>query len=131
MGEEVQRQDPPPDEEMGEYWQRWPDDSLEADIRGVEVHSWTFPTSEQWTVTVSAGEYFRGGEPLGSELEQRIEGALSAVPGVTRLHRQDWPEWLVCGDASGEALCRAAVNVLDDMADRLRVAYDDDYFDFD
>ena len=82
-------------------------------------------------VTVAAGEFFRGDEPLGEELQQRIEEALSAVPGVTRLHRQDWPEWLVYGDASGESLCRAAVNVVDDMADRLRVAYDDDdYFDF-
>ncbi len=125
MGEEVEQADPP-DLGIDEYWHRWPDDGKEADIRGVEVYSEIPPGSYQWKVTVEAGEYFREGVALGRELQQRIEGALSAVPGVTGFHRQDWPEWLVYGAASGEALCRAAANVVDDMADRLRLAYDDD-----
>lgn len=91
MGEEVERADPP-DQGIGEYWHRWPDGGKAADIRGVAVYSQIPPGSYQWKVIIEAGEYFREGVPLGRELQQRIEGALSAVPGVIRLHRQDWPE---------------------------------------
>jgi hypothetical protein len=47
-----------------------------------------------------------------------------AVPGVTSAENGNWETWYVTGDASGEALCRACVNVLDGLADRMRAAYD-------
>ncbi len=116
----------------GEAWSRWPDDGDEANIRGVEVV--VDDKMGCWKVTIEAGGFFRGGHPLGRELRQRMERALSAVPGVTSRHdqSQEWhEEWLVygvCGTASGKALCQAAANVVDEMADRLRVAYNDDAY---
>jgi hypothetical protein len=116
----------------GEAWSRWPDDGDEANIRGVEVS----PDDEMgcWKVTIEAGSFLRSGNPLWRELQQRMESALSAVPGVTSQHNQSHEshdEWLVYGvygAASGKALCQAAANVVDEMADRLRVAYDDDSY---
>jgi hypothetical protein len=112
-----------------EAWSRWPDDDDEANIRGVEVAA--DDKMGYWKVMIEAGEFFRSGDPLGRELQQRMERALSAVPGVTSQHNQNHEEWLVYGvygAASGKALCQAAANVVDEMADRLRVAYDDDSY---
>jgi hypothetical protein len=35
-----------------------------------------------------------------------------------------WETWEVIGNPSGEALCRAAANVVDEFAERMRVAYE-------
>ena len=122
MSDEV-RQTTPPDEELSEYWERLPDDEIY--LRGVEVAA-----GEQidgWQVTLFAGEHFRE-DPLGLELQQRLESALRAVPGVTDADRIGWETWEVNGTASGEALCRAAASVVDELADRMRVAYETDSY---
>jgi hypothetical protein len=118
MSEEV-RQAPPPDEEISEYWERLPDDELY--LRGVAVAAGE--GIDGWQVTLFAGEYFQQ-DPLGLELQQRLESALRAVPGVTNADRIRWETWEVNGTASGEALCRAAASVVDELADRMRVAYE-------
>ncbi len=35
-----------------------------------------------------------------------------------------WETWEVNGTSSGEALCRAAASVVDELADRMRTAYE-------
>jgi hypothetical protein len=118
MSEEVQ-QSTPSDEELSEYWERLP--STERYLRGVEVAAGE--EIDGWQVTVWAREHFRN-DPLGRELQQRLESALRAVPGVTSVENASWETWEVSGTASGEALCRAAADVIDELADRMRVAYE-------
>ena len=48
--------------------------------------------------------------------------ALAAVEGVTSVREWDNESWRVLGTPSGEALTRAAANVVDDLADRLRTS---------
>ena len=110
-------------EEITEAWQRWPD--RESYLRGVEVASGDGLEDEpfDWLVTVAAREYFRD-DPLGQELQQRLESAMLAVPGVTGAENASWETWYVTGRASGEALCRACANVLDELAERMRAAYE-------
>jgi hypothetical protein len=118
MSEQV-RLATPPDEEISEYWERLPDD--EVYLRGVEVAAGE--GIDGWQVTLFAGEYFRE-DPLGAELQRRLESAFRALPGVTNAERIRWETWEVNGTASGEALCRAAVGVVDDLTDQMRVAYE-------
>jgi len=124
MSEEV-RQATPPDEELREYWERLPGD--EVYLRGVEVAAPDEPEDFDWQVTIWAGEYFRE-DPLGQELEQRLGIALRAVPGVTNVARIRWETWEVNGASSGEALCRAAASVVDELADRMRTAYESESY---
>jgi hypothetical protein len=112
------RQATPPDEEMTEYWERLPDD--EEHLRGVEVAA--IPAVDGWQATIWAREYFRD-DPLGRELKQRLDHALRSVHGVTGAENQSWETRDVSGTPSGEALCRAAAAVLDELADRLRTDY--------
>jgi hypothetical protein len=86
------------------------------------THGWE-PDGWEWQVTIGAREYFRD-DPLGLELQRRLESALGAVPGVSRVENASWETWDVAGTASGEALCRAAADVLDELADRMREAYE-------
>jgi hypothetical protein len=118
MNDEV-RQAPPPDEELSEYWERLPGE--EKHIRGVEVA--TGDEIEGWQVTIWAREYFRN-DPLGLELARLIDSALRAVPGVTYVNNTSWETWDVRGSASGEAVCRVAANVVDELAGQMRAAYD-------
>jgi hypothetical protein len=118
MSEEV-RQATPPDEEMSEYWERSPDG--ETYFRGVEVYTGEF-LEGYWKVVIPAQEYFRE-DTLGLELRRRLQVSLSAVPGVAEVEEQDNETWLVTGSPSGEGLCRAAANVLDELADRMRNAF--------
>lgn len=124
MSEEVRRADPEDlDEEITQGWERLPDE--ETYLRGVEVSSGEgLGEPFDWLVIIRAREYFRD-NPLGQELQQRLESAMLAVPGVTGAENASWETWYVTGKASGEALCRACANVLDGLADRLRAAYDD------
>jgi hypothetical protein len=115
------RQAAPSDDELREYWERLPGD--ENHLRGVEVAAWEEPDESEWQVTIWAREYFRD-DPLGLELQRRLESALGGVPGVTRVENASWETWDVSGEASGEALCRAAAGVVDELADRMRVAYE-------
>ena len=124
MSEEV-RQATPPDEELREYWERLPGD--ENYLRGVEVAAPDEPVGFDWQVTIWAREYFRD-DPLGLELQQRLKSALGAVSGVTSVENTSWETWEVHGAASGEALCRSAASVVDELADRMRVAYETDSY---
>lgn len=118
--EEV-RQTASPDEESSDYWERVP--AEERYLLGVEVASGEGLSDPfDWLVTISAREYFRD-DPLGLELQRRLENALLAVPGVTSAENASWETWYVSGKASGEALCQAAAGVVDELADRMRAGY--------
>jgi hypothetical protein len=123
MSEEVRRADPDElDEEITEAWERLPGE--ENYLRGVEVGSGEgLGEPFDWLVTIWAREYFRD-DPLGQELQQRLESAMLAVPGVTSAENASWETWYVVGKASGEALCQACASVLDALVDRMRAAYD-------
>ncbi len=56
-------------------------------------------------------------------MQQRLESAMLAVPGVTSAENASWETWYVTGNASGEALCQAAATVVDELADRMRAEY--------
>ena len=122
MSEEVRRVDPAElDEEIAEAWEREPDDQVY--LRGVEVASGEgLGEPFDWLVTISAREYFRD-DPLGRELQERLESAMLAVQGVTSAENASWETWYVTGTASGEALCRACANVVDELTDRMRSEY--------
>jgi hypothetical protein len=118
MSEEVRHT--PPGEEISECWERI--SGGEAHLRSVGVYT-EESLGGYWQVGLSAGEYFRD-DALGQELDQRLVSALLAVPGVTSASRANWESWDVTGTPSGEALCRAAAHVVDDLADRMRAEYD-------
>ena len=105
----------PADEvDVDEVWSRQTD---EPDVRGVEAARWD--EIGGWQVDVNVQEFFRE-DPLGVELRQRMARALRAVDAVASVEEQDNETWFVTGTPSGEELARAAANVVDDMADRLR-----------
>jgi hypothetical protein len=124
MSEEVRRTDPDElDGEITEGWERLPDE--EKYLRGVEVDSGEgLGEPFDWLVTIWAREYFRD-DPVGQELKLRLESAMLAVPGVIGAENASWETWYVTGKASGEALCQACADVLDELADQLRAAYHD------
>jgi len=119
---EETRQTSSPDQEISDYWERVPAD--ERYLLGVDVISGErFPEEPfDWLVSISAREYFRD-DPLGQDLQQRLESAMLAVPGVTSAENASWETWYVTGNASGEALCQAAATVVDELADRMRAEY--------
>jgi hypothetical protein len=88
----------------------------EPSIRNVEA--WLH-LSGGWVVTIWAQEFYRQ-DHLGEELRARLARALESVDRVTSVAEHDNESWRVSGTPSGEALTRAAANVVDDMADRLR-----------
>ena len=72
-------------------------------------------------IHVPVQEFFRQ-DALGIELRQRMQAALLAVEGVIDVREHDNESWFIEGRPSGEALTRAAANVVDELADRLRDA---------
>ena len=123
MSEEVRRAYPDElDEGVTEGWERLPGD--ENHLRGVDVGSGEGQGEPfDWLVVIWAREYFHD-DPLGQELQERLERAMLAVPGVTSAEMASWESWYVTGQASGEALCQACADVVDELADRMRAAYD-------
>jgi hypothetical protein len=113
MNDEI-RLVPADESDVDELWQRLTD---EPDIRRIEA--WADSEFEGWCVEVSAQESIRQ-DPLGTELRQRMQAALRAVQGVTEVDRHDNESWLVNGKPSGQELTRAAAEVVDELADRLR-----------
>jgi hypothetical protein len=103
------------DPEISEEWLRETD---EPEIRGVGAG---YTEEDGWFVDIWAQEFFRQ-DPLGVELRERVQAALRAVDGVTRVEEGDNESWQVTGNASGEALVQAAARIVDDMADRMREA---------
>jgi len=59
-------------------------------------------------------------DPLEAELRERIDSALRGVDGVVDVAEEDREVWYVAGTPSGETLLRAAVQVVDDLADSAR-----------
>jgi hypothetical protein len=106
------------EDDVDEVWNRLTD---EPDIRGVEAAR--IDHLGGWLVEVSVQEFFRR-DQLGVELRQRMVGTLESVGGVTSVAGHDNESWFVTGTPSGEALTRAAANVVDGLADRLRAGMD-------
>jgi hypothetical protein len=127
MSDEVRQVDPAElDGEVTEAWVRIP--AKEKYLRGVQASSGEgLGQPFDWLVSIFARQYFRD-DPLGQELRQRLESAMLAVPGVTSAENASWETWYVTGTTSGEALCRAAANVVDALADRMRTAYESDAY---
>jgi hypothetical protein len=115
MNDEI-RQITPEDPEVDEEWERKTNDPNFRDVDACRAE-WM----GGWEVGIAAQELFRQ-DPLGLELRQRVQSALEAVSGVTGVEEHDNETWLVTGNPSGEALMRAAANVVDDLADRMREA---------
>jgi hypothetical protein len=107
---------PADDDSCDEAWERLTD---EPAVRGVTSGRWA--DDGTWEITIWAQEFFRG-EPLGVELRERVVSALASVEGVTRVTEHNNESWDVYGTPSGEALTRAAANVVDELADHLRQA---------
>ena len=114
MSDEAGRVEPD-DDEIDEEWIRW---TGEPWLRGVDVCR--VGKIGYWVVGIMAQEFWRGHQPLGAELRERVQSALRAVEGVTAVDEHDNETWDVTGVPSGEALIRAAGRVVDDMAGRLR-----------
>jgi hypothetical protein len=113
VGDDVEQIESP-DPELEEVWQRL---TSEPEIRAVSASRWD--AIGGWQVAVSAMEFVHD-DPLETELRQRIATALRAVSGVASAEEQDNEKWFVAGNPSGKALVEAAVQVLDDLADRMR-----------
>lgn len=106
-----------PDDEVDgdEEWVRVTD---EGDIFGVDlVRRGSDPWP--WTVFVSVMEFIRE-EPLEGQLERGLTEALSSVPGVNEVLRDDREVWIVSGSPSGPDLVRAAAAVVDSLAEQSR-----------
>lgn len=108
----------PADSSLSEEWLRETDD---PSLRGVNVTCSTDAGDWPWQVGVYVAEFVRE-EPLESELREKLDRALRAVSGVEAVAEEDREVWIVRGQPSGEALTAAAAAVVDEMADRLRVA---------
>jgi len=97
-----------------ESWDRVTDDE---DVRGVGADR--IDVAGGWNVTVPVMEFVRE-EPLEGELRRRIAAALRSVEGVGTADEMDREVWFVTGTPSGEALVRAAAQVVDDLAGQTR-----------
>ena len=97
-----------------EAWERV---TGEPDVRGVEASRIDFAGG--WNVTVAVMEFVRE-DPLESELRRRIAAALRSVGGVETAGEMDREVWFVTGTPSGDALVRAAAEVVDDLAGQTR-----------
>jgi hypothetical protein len=102
------------DPEIDELWMRTTD---EPDIRAVSAHR--SDNIGGWQVAVWVMEFVHS-DPLEDELRQRITRALQSVTGVTSAAEQDNEKWFVTGTPSGKALVEAAVQVVDDLTERIR-----------
>jgi hypothetical protein len=94
----------------------------EPDVRGVGADRIGFVLGQWhggWNVTVAVMEFVRE-DPLESELRRRIAAALLSVSGVETAGEADREVWFVTGTPSGEALVRAAAEVVDDLAGQTR-----------
>jgi hypothetical protein len=107
-------------EDAGEGWERLVDD---ADIRGISAYRIVLGQQPYWSVEVSLAEFLRE-EPLESELRRQMATALEAVPGAEVVDEEDRESWFVSGSPSGEALVRAAGQVVDQLAARARAYLD-------
>ena len=110
----------PADSEIQEEWLRRTDD---PDIRAVSASRWD--AIGGWQVHVSVMEFVRSEHPVEAELRERITTTLRAVSGVSSSREQDNETWFVTGAPSGRALVEAAMQVVDEFAERILAYYDD------
>lgn len=115
MNNEIQQL---PGDEGEEVWARPSDDPGHSHIECVGS------PAQGWGVTVSVMEHLWE-YPLGEEMGRRIESSLGAVDGVTGVYENSRVQWDVLGSASCSALTRVAAQVLDDLADQVRLIIDD------
>ena len=104
------------DEHCEEIWERMTDD---PDILGAGATKITFGEQSYWNVHVAVAEFLRE-DPLESELRLQMDYALTAVNGAESVWEEDREVWGVTGTPSGEALVRAAADVVDHLAARAR-----------
>jgi hypothetical protein len=109
------------DEEFEQAWIRRTD---EPDVRSVSAQEFSIRHNSPnggWQVMVAAMEFVRGGE-TEAELRRGIISALRAIPEVTNVYEEDREVWGVDGNPSGHELVAAAAAVVDQFADRIRIA---------
>jgi hypothetical protein len=99
-----------------EAWGRLTDD---PDVQSVDASKVTLGEQPYWSVGVAVAEFLRE-DPLESELRQQMTTALRSVDGVESVWEDDREVWGVSGIPSGEALVRAAADVVDQLAARAR-----------
>jgi hypothetical protein len=110
------------DEECPEGWERL---TAEPDLRGIDASLITVGGDQPyWSVGVAVAEFLRDG-PLEADLRRQLAAALRAVEGAESVWEDDREAWGVSGIPSGEALVRAAAEVVDRLAPRAR-AYAED-----
>ena len=109
------------DEGLDEGWLRLTD---EPDVRGVGAAKLTGGGDAAWSVSVWAMEFVR--PPLETELQLSVETALAAVPAVIRVSKENRETWRIDGQPAGRALARAAAQVVDVFAPRIRNHLHDD-----
>lgn len=108
------------DEGCDESWERVTDD---PDIRSVDAARITLGEQPYWSIGVADAEFLRA-DPLESELRRHMAAALRAVDGAETVWEDDREVWGVTGTVSGEALARAAAEVVDHFADQARAHID-------
>lgn len=106
----------PQDEEIAEEWVRETD---EPEVRGVSATRLRASSAWPWRVTIGAAEFIRE-DPLEKELREALRRGLGAVKGVTRVEEEDREVWIVAGNPNGEALAKAAADVVDKLQAKLR-----------
>ena len=72
-----------------------------------------------WSVVADAAEAVRG-EPLRTEIRDRVGDALRAAPGVTGIDDNEPDLWIIAGSPNGRALVLAVASVVDELAPRIR-----------
>ena len=112
----VQR-DPKPDEEITEAWFRACklDDTDLQSVDAVKSECSSYP----WSISFGAAHAIRE-EPYAGILEDTLNKALNAIPGVKNAVREDTEKWVVEGDINGEVLVRAGSVAIDKFLHRYR-----------
>jgi hypothetical protein len=106
---------PPTDDEMREQWSRA---GAEPELTSVEA---VLLPEHPWQIVVAMAEFARE-EPLDSRLSQAVIRAMRAVPGVSRVEREDTEVWLAWGTPAGDELLRAVAGAVDALVPQGRLA---------
>lgn len=107
MSIEVRRVEPPDDEELLEQWTR----TDPGELSSVEA---LLPDDHPWQLILGMAEFVRV-DPLETRMSEAVYDALLAVPGVTRVAREDTEVWLAWGTPDGGDLVRAAAAAIDPL----------------
>jgi len=108
--EQIYEEDEGPESGI-EHWVRWTDEPETWDVSalGIDASAWLiwerFSDRLRWT-------------PLEHAYLSQMYEALRSVDGVVQVNTRDPKEWVVYGNARGEALVRAMAGVVDRMTYR-------------